>query len=431
MDMDSSDSLAARPAEGDIFWARSLFEAVPDAIYVIDPVSSHILDCNRHAFEDLYLTRAQVLNHSVLSLQVDVRGLPAWSEIAQVIRQTPVYRFYGHHRRADGSVLPVEVTTSAVMLNGQERFISVARDISKRVLGDADKQNWSVLYDLAQGVWDWHCIEGSLYFSPNLKRLLGYGPDEMSPVLATWKDNVHPDDLLIVLSALQAHLTGRRSQFSATYRLRNRNGFYLWVEDTGVITDTLADGTPVRMVGFVHDVTDFKTAETALQMHADQDSLTGLYNRRRGMELLLAQYSAAQSTREGVFAILVLDLDFFKRINDRFGHLMGDEVLKQSGRIIRDALPVGAVGFRWGGEEFLLGLKVQQLTDATVLAETIRQKFVTAPWPDALEGECITVSIGVACCPRDAAQLIELIAEADKAVYQAKSLGRNRVEYRR
>jgi diguanylate cyclase (GGDEF)-like protein len=105
-------------------------------------------------------------------------------------------------------------------------------------------------------------------------------------------------------------------------------------------------------------------------------------------------------------------------------------VLKQSEQIIRETLPVDAVGFRWGGEEFLLGLKVQQLTNATALAEFIRQKFVTAPWPDALEGECITVSIGVACYLKDATQLIELIAEADKAVYQAKSLGRNRVEYR-
>ncbi|HUM99337.1 MAG TPA: diguanylate cyclase [Halothiobacillus sp.] len=70
------------------------------------------------------------------------------------------------------------------------------------------------------------------------------------------------------------------------------------------------------------------------------------------------------------------------------------------------------------------------MTDAIALAEFIRGQFVNAPWPDALEGECITVSIGVAFYPRDAPQLIELIAEADKAVYQAKSLGRNRVAYR-
>ncbi len=428
--MESSSKRVACQAEGEDVWARTLFDGVPDAIYVIDPISSHILDCNRHAYEDLYLSRAQVLNHSVLSLQMDVRGLPAWSEIAAVIRQTAVYRFQGHHRRADGTVLPVEITTSAVVLNGQERFISVARDISKRVRSGADEHDWSVLYDLAQGVWDWRYSEGALYFSPNLKRFLGYGPDEMLPVLATWKDNVHPDDLPIVLSALQAHISGRRSQFRATYRLRNRNGFYLWVEDTGVIIDAHADGTPVRIVGFIHDVTNFKTAETTLQMHAEQDGLTGLYNRRRGMELLLEQFSAAQSSRDGVLVILVLDLDFFKRINDRFGHLMGDEVLMQSGQIIRHALPAGAVGFRWGGEEFLLGLNLP-LTDASALAESIRAQFVSADWPDTLEGECITVSIGVACYPRDATQLIELIAEADKAVYQAKSLGRNRVAYRR
>lgn len=200
--MDSVDFSASALDDSSPLLSRALFDGLPDAVYLIDPVSSRIIDCNRRAYEDLFLTREQVLNHSVLSLQVDVRGLPAWSDIAAVIRQTPVFRFYGHHRRADGTVLPVEVLTSTSILGGQEIFISVARDISQRISEHARDQDWSVLYDLAQGVWDWRCQEEVLYFSPNLKRFLGYGPDEMPPVLATWKDNVHPDDLPMVLSSL-------------------------------------------------------------------------------------------------------------------------------------------------------------------------------------------------------------------------------------
>ncbi|OZB35624.1 MAG: sensor domain-containing diguanylate cyclase [Halothiobacillus sp. 14-56-357] len=410
---------------------RTLFDAIPDAVYLIDPVTSNILDCNRHAYEDLYLTREQVLNHSVLSLQTDVRGLPAWAEIADVIRQNRVYRFHGHHRRPDGSSLPVEVNTQAVVYQGREWFVSVARDITKRQCSSQSEQDWSVLYDLADGVWDWRVADGSLYFSPNLKRFLGYGPDEMEPVLSTWKDNVHPDDLPIVLGALDEHLPGRRSQFFATYRLRNRNGFYLWVEDHGVVTDYLPNGEPARVVGFINDVTDYKTLEVALQKEATRDSLTGLFNRRRGMELLLETFNETvkpQSNTRVELSLLVIDLDFFKRINDLYGHLEGDEVLRIAGSLILKSLPENAVAFRWGGEEFLVALPGTSLAEARERAEKIRQAFVNPEWPPGIEGECVTVSIGIAQYPQEATQLIELIAAADKAVYRAKRLGRNRVE---
>lgn len=419
------------PTEGSSALERALFDAIPDAVYLIDPVTSNILDCNRHAYEDLYLTREQVLNHSVLSLQMDVRGLPAWSEIASVIRQNRVYRFQGHHRRADGTSLPVEVNTEAVFYQEREWFISVARDISKRQSSGLDEHNWSVLYDLADGVWDWRVPDGSLYFSPNLKRLLGYGPDEMDPVLSTWKDNVHPDDLPIVLGALEEHLTGRRSQFLATYRLRNRNGFYLWVEDHGIVTDFLPNGAPARVVGFINDVTDYKTIEVSLQKEAERDSLTGLFNRRRGMELLLEAFNRAakqQSNGKVELSLMVIDLDFFKRINDLYGHLEGDEVLRIAGSLIQKTLPENTVAFRWGGEEFLIGLPGVSLAEARKKAENIRQAFVNQKWPSGIEGECVTVSIGIAHYPDNATQLIELIAVADKAVYRAKRMGRNRVE---
>jgi len=418
-------------SEGPPALERALFDAIPDAVYLIDPVTSNILDCNRNAYEDLYLTREQVLNHSVLSLQTDVRGLPAWTEIADVIRQNRVYRFHGHHRRADGSSLPVEVNTQAVVYQGREWFVSVARDITKRQCSSQSEQDWSVLYDLADGVWDWRVSDGSLYFSPNLKRFLGYGPDEMEPVLSTWKDNVHPDDLPIVLSALDEHLSGRRSQFLATYRLRNRNGFYLWVEDHGVVTDYLPNGEPARVVGFINDVTDYKTIEVTLQKEATRDSLTGLFNRRRGMELLLETFNKTvkqQSNTRVELSLLVIDLDFFKRINDLYGHLEGDEVLRIAGSLILKSLPENAVAFRWGGEEFLVALPGTSLAEARERAEKIRQAFVNREWPPGIEGECVTVSIGIAHYPEEATQLIELIAAADKAVYRAKRLGRNRVE---
>jgi len=110
-------------AEGLPALEHALFDAIPDAVHLIDPVTSNIMDCNQHAYEDLYLTRVQALNHSVLSLQIEVRGLPAWTEIAEVIRQNRVYRFQGRHRRGP---TPITRTLQPSPWNG-----ALARDIQQ------------------------------------------------------------------------------------------------------------------------------------------------------------------------------------------------------------------------------------------------------------------------------------------------------------
>ncbi|WP_298219444.1 GGDEF domain-containing protein [Halothiobacillus sp.] len=135
-----------------------------------------------------------------------------------------------------------------------------------------------------------------------------------------------------------------------------------------------------------------------------------------------------QSNAKVELSLLVIDLDFFKRINDLYGHLEGDEVLRIAGSLILKSLPEDAVAFRWGGEEFLAALLGTSLAEARERAEKIRQAFVNREWLPGLKGECVTASIGIAHYPKEASQLIELIAVADKAVYLAKRLGRNRVE---
>ncbi len=400
-------------------------DSVADAVYVIDPVTSRIVDCNRAAHEDLLLERDDVLEHSVLSLQTRVHGMPAWSEIAEVIRQSSPYRFIGGHRRADGSELPVEVITTVTEIDGEERFVSVARDISRRphMQPDGSADRWKILHDLADGVWDWYPREGRLTFSPRLHSLLGYGPDEMPEVIETWKDNVHPDDLPVVLATLEGHLRGERHQFEAVYRLRNRNGHYIWVHDRGSVVEWDDDGQPLRVTGLVHDETDAKAVEARLQREADYDALTGLYNRRRGMELLESLFAKADRP----LVLVALDIDHFKQINDRFGHLVGDEVLVRLGRLIRDCISSSTVALRWGGEEFLLALPAPDHGEACAIADEIRRRLPSVDWPAPLRDERITASAGIAMAGHEDESLNELIADADRALYLAKRSGRDRV----
>ncbi|MFP4252717.1 MAG: diguanylate cyclase [Guyparkeria sp.] len=412
-------------------FSAKLVHALPDAVYVIDPATSRIVDCNRAAHEDLWLAREDVLEHSVLSLQTRVHGMPAWSEIAEVIRQNSPYRFIGSHRRADGSELPVEVVTTVVTIDGEERFVSVARDISRRP-GTVDPTHastnrWQILHDLADGVWDWYPNEGRLTFSPRLHSLLGYGPEEMPEVIETWKNNVHPEDLPVVIATLEDHLAGERHQFEAVYRLRNRNGHYLWVHDRGSVVDWDDEGQPRRVTGLVHDVTDAKAVEARLQREADRDMLTGLLNRRKGMirlEKLLD--TARRSTRR--LALVALDVDHFKPINDRYGHLVGDSVLEALGGLIAQHAPPDAVAMRWGGEEFLIGLLLDDDgASGCRLAITLLEAIEARDWSAPLQDETVTASAGVTRSDPGIGSINDLIAAADRALYLAKREGRNRV----
>ena len=187
--------------------AAALFDEMADAVYLLDPETSTVLWANRAAWAVLGLTREEVLDHSVLSLQKDVRGLPQWTAIAAAIRQQPPYVFVGRHRHRDGHEVPVEVVTTTFVLDGREYFLSVARDITRRLELEAELQRrepalWFALNEAADGLWDWTLADNSLFFSPQLQRMLGYGPDEMAPRLETWTSNIHPDDSAQVLSLI-------------------------------------------------------------------------------------------------------------------------------------------------------------------------------------------------------------------------------------
>ncbi len=423
------DSAPHQPTVALLPDALTMFEHLADAVYLIDPETSNIVWANRIAWESLGLTAADILNHSVLSLQKDIHGLPQWSEIAGIIRASNGYRFIGRHRHSEGHEIEVEVLTTTFEYAGRPYFLSVARNQSRQLaqqqdLEDREKQLWFALNEASDGLWDWEVATGKLYFSPQLKRMLGYGPDEMAPVLDTWKKNVHPDDVADVLAVLNEHMQGKRARFEAIYRLRNRNGHFIWVHDRGRVCEFNASGEPTRVVGMVQDISDRKQLELQLQELASFDPLTGLPNRREANAFLDTQAQLCRRMNLPL-GIAFLDIDHFKQINDLHGHLAGDQVLRQIGTVIKNTVRASDMVCRWGGEEFLILAPNTDHQDMLRVTEKVRQAVIGATPGLSMS---ITLSAGISAARGRDIDLKALLSEADSALYQAKSKGRNRVE---
>jgi diguanylate cyclase (GGDEF)-like protein len=153
------------------------------------------------------------------------------------------------------------------------------------------------------------------------------------------------------------------------------------------------------------------------------DSLTGVPNRRALMEQ--AELGRAQRGGNPV-ALLMIDVDHFKRINDTFGHPAGDEVLRQASALMGQRLRAGDVLGRYGGEEFCVIAPGTDAEGALILAESLRKVLAVTPLRTEAGEVSVTVSIGIACCAGDAGrELKSLLAESDAALYQAKQAGRN------
>ena len=412
--------------------AEVLFGRMADAVYLLEPLTSRIVWANRAGWTMLGLSPEEVLDHSVLSLQKDVVGAPQWGDIAAVIRTQSPYVFVGRHRHRDGHEVPVEVVTTCFLLGEQEYFLSVARDVTRRLaiehaLHERERQLWFALNEAADGLWDWDLSDDSVFFSPQLQRMLGYGPEEMRPVLGTWTGNVHPEDAPRVLRLLREHLDGRHARYEAEYRLRNRNGHYLWVHDHGRVSDRDGAGKPIRVVGMVQDITDRKMVQLSLESLAASDGLTGLPNRRHGEDFLAAQLDRCRR-QGGSLGLCLVDLDHFKRINDLHGHLTGDEVLRWVARTFGRALRRSDLAFRWGGEEFVVICPEADLDQAWQVAQRVREALATQPRENRLQVGPVTASIGIAVYPQHGQDALTLFAAADAALYRAKVAGRDRCE---
>ena len=275
---------------------------------------------------------------------------------------------------------------------------------------------------------------GATYVSPGIKRQLGYEPAQFTQDSEFWADHLHPDDRSEVLSDLDGLFDNERHTHE--YRFRHADGSYRWMHDElAVVLDE--DGNPLEIIGSWLDVTARKEAEFALAERNKQleeskkhleylalyDPLTGLGNRNLFQDQLEQLVAVAGRKKEEV-ALLAMYLDGFKEINDRLGHAGGDEVLREVGARLSQALREADQKYRIGGDEFaaLLELRGESLDGALMSAEKIA-RHISAPMEINGQRHSIGVSIGVAVSPLHGEDPNILLRKADAAMYEAKKTG--------
>ncbi|MDB5759715.1 MAG: hypothetical protein JWM30_3004 [Burkholderia sp.] len=288
------------------------------------------------------------------------------------------------------------------------------------------EQRWRMALEAAgDGIWDWDVLSNRSSLSPAWRRILGYGIDELnSGNPDEWEALLHPDDRAAVLENVHACAKGDQGWFSHEYRIRCKDGHWKWVLSRGAVVERDQVGQAARVVGTLSDISQKKMAEHEVWYRANYDHLTALPNRSFFLDRL--EYEVMHSKRAvAPFALMFIDLDRFKEVNDLHGHSAGDLLL----RIVADALKASVRASdtvaRLGGDEFTVILPA--LSDAKqveLIAEEILRKLSE---PIKLAGNVvhISASIGVTCFPCDADNSSDLVRNADQAMYVAKNAGRN------
>ena len=277
-------------------------------------------------------------------------------------------------------------------------------------------------------LWEWDFATDRVWRGGKLAVLYGISPEHVEPTIDWWRRRIHPEDQERVWNSLRQAIDNGQSHWKEEYRLRHENGQYVILSDKGVLMRD-RQNRPLRLVGGTVDVSAQRRTEERLVHNAFHDPLTGLPNRELFVDRLDQAMDKYRQNHKGFPpAVLFMDIDRFKVVNDSLGHAIGDEMLIAiSGRLKRH-LRSGDTAARFGGDEFTMLLDgVEDAASAGSVAERIQRSFAV-PFSIGAQQITISASIGVALASEDIERSEEILRQADLAMYRAKAGGRSRTQ---
>lgn len=276
-------------------------------------------------------------------------------------------------------------------------------------------------------IWENNFVTGET-FGTNRRCFLslGYPEEELPQNLEETLHHIHPEDLKDAMKKVQAHFNGETCRYQAEMRVRAKDGSWVWFVNYGKVVERDVEGQVTRFLGVTVNVDQRRLMEDEYRNLAYRDPLTGLSNRRGFWENGVTEIERAFRYHRPL-SLLMVDIDYFKDINDDFGHQAGDDVLCAVADCIMETARQTDLKARWGGDEFIILLGETNKEEAAEMAERL------SLWVEGRNMGVpvnVTLSTGIAeLNPEDTLEL--LIKRADKALYSAKQKGRNRVELSR
>ena len=310
---------------------------------------------------------------------------------------------------------------------------SVLQDITEQKLAEAtireSEERWKLaLESTGDGVWDWYIQSGREFLSPRLLQMLGYDSNDLDSLAVELDGRTHPDDVEPMRKARDDHFEGRTPTYHGERRILCKDGSWKWVLSRGMVIARDEAGKPLRMIGTYTDISLRKASEALIRQQAYFDTLTGLPNRRMLRDRL--EQEIKKCNRDGLqLALLFIDLDHFKEVNDTLGHDQGDLLLVEAGRRIQASVRQSDTVARMGGDEFTVILA--ELPNSDHLEGILQKILRTLGQVFQLGNEQVFVSasIGITIYPVDVGHIDDLLKAADQALYVAKGAGRNRFSF--
>jgi diguanylate cyclase (GGDEF)-like protein/PAS domain S-box-containing protein len=328
----------------------------------------------------------------------------------------------GGPRILDVKVLPVDGGLTLLWHD------ATARAHAERALRRHEERLTLAAEGANDGWWEWDLRRHELYVSSRWRAMLGSSAGAGIARPQEWTDRVHPEDIGLLREAIKAHLSGQTDCLHHECRMRHEDGSYRRFLCRGLVARG-GDSRPVRVAGSLTDTTDAAVAQERLRTVELVDPLTGLRNRSVFVERVGHRLDDMRQRRtRGWFAVLYLDLDRFKVVNDSLGHLVGDELLIGVSRRLESCLRSGDALARLGGDEFAVLLnQLDTQEQANAIAFRI-QEALSAPF--SLNGREVftSASIGIAFGVADYESPDDIMRDADTAMYHAKSRGKARHE---
>ena len=324
---------------------------------------------------------------------------------------------------------------SALLSDGIAAALHQNQLLHAETLLAQNEERWRLALEaVGDGVWDWDVLSSTAFFSHGWWNMLGEADQPGASAIDQWWSRIHPDDRVQTQTHMGQLLDGRCQTVNTEHRLLCQDGSYRWFMVRGTALFRDEDGHALRIIGTHADISSRRAMEDLLRQQAREltvlattDPLTGLLNRRCFLERAEAELLRTYRYQRPM-AIIMVDIDFFKKVNDTHGHAAGDIVLRRVTDILGTNLRSTDSLGRLGGEEFAVLLPESTWNAASIAAEALRKKvaeeIITLSCGTQLH---VTASFGLAVSLPQNDSVNDILNRADQALYQAKQTGRNRV----